>query len=489
MTFEGYIDIATETEIHGWVYDRSDPDRPLKVEIFDNGTCIAVVEADLYGQDLHENGKGNGRHRFFYRLPDNRKSAEELRARVAGQKWYILRSGVKNQGVPTFYAQYQHTMEFGLPDVPYGFTETPKASSADTALAERLIRAWHAAQDGDPSPSRKADIWTENERLFHGSFTDLLLRRDASGLAEYLRELYARPITHGIYQGEEATAGLASDDGSAYFAVALFMDYLASLAEAVGVLPVECAEQYGRYGENLLSDPDELVDKISAALGFSIIPPVVGGRMFGIRTRQGIVHARDLWAVWSALRLHAIASDGDLRSVCEIGGGVGNVAYFAWQLGLRDYTIVDLPNICVVQGWYLARALPNARIVLQGEADGGGEAIRLLPAWRFRQLRRHGVLFNQDSFPEMHFAVSTAYLDQARDKAKYLLSINQEAGAPHPGVGRQPVVHDLVRHVGGYRSVYRFPHWLRRGYVEELYAITPRPVREKLAHRLGMLLR
>jgi hypothetical protein len=479
MPIEGYIDDTGADAIRGWVYDRSDPDRGLEVEIWNARDRLAIITADVYREDLQHGGKGNGCHAFHFELPDGQSTEGELRARVSGQKWFLLRSGPPNVGVPPWHAQFQHTMEFGLPETPYGFTDTPPAAPNDTELAARLIRAWRAAhQNGSPAV-RESDMWTENERSYHGSMSDLLLRDDAEGLAEYLRELYARPITHGIFQGEEATSGLAASAGSAAFVAALFMDSLASLAEAMGVLRVESPEQHGHYGENLFEDVDGLVDKVNGAVGFDIVPPVVAGRMFGIRTARGLIHIRDFSAIWAALRMREILAGARRRSVCEIGGGVGNVAYYAWKLGVRKYTIIDLPNINVVQGWYLIRALPGERIVLQGERDPGGAAIRVFPTWRFEESVRYGLLFNQDSFPEMHPRISTRYLDKARDAAEYLLSINQEAEAPQPG-GRQTVVPDLVRHVGGYQRIYRFRHWLRSGYVEELYKITPQPFGAKL---------
>jgi hypothetical protein len=40
-----------------------------------------------------------------------------------------------------------------------------------------------------------------------------------------------------------------------------------------------------------------------------------------------------------------------------------------------------------------------------------------------------------------------------------------ERGATHA------VVAKVLEDVGGFRRLYRFPFWLRNGYVEELYAI------------------
>jgi hypothetical protein len=481
MPIEGYIDDTSPTGVRGWVYDRSDPDRALSVEIWDARERIAVITADVYREDLQRAGKGNGHHAFHFELPDGQPTEGELRARVSGRKWFLLRSAsTPNQGVPPWHAYFQHTMEHGLPEAPYGFTPTPPATPGDTELAARLIRAWRAAQDkGSTTTPKREDMWTHNERSYHGTFADLIERDDAEGLAEYLRELFARPITHGIFQGEEATKGLAAGSAAATFVAAMFMDSLASLAEALGVLHEESPEQHGLYGENLFEDVEELVGKISSAVGFDIIPPVVAGQMFGIRTTGGIIHTRDFSAIWAGLRIREVLAGARTQSVCEIGGGVGNVAYYAWKLGVRRYTIIDLPNINLVQGWYLIRALPGAAIVLQGERDPGGDAIRILPTWRFEESVRYGLLFNQDSFPEMHPSISARYLDKARDAAEYLLSINQEAEAPQPG-GRQTVVADLVREVGGYQRIYRFRHWLRRGYVEELYKITPQSLDAKL---------
>lgn len=51
------------------------------------------------------------------------------------------------------------------------------------------------------------------------------------------------------------------------------------------------------------------------------------------------------------------------------------------------------------------------------------------------------------------------------------LSINQEARANNTDDHPQSVVHELVASVAGLRRTYRFPYWMRAGYVEELYQI------------------
>jgi hypothetical protein len=122
-------------------------------------------------------------------------------------------------------------------------------------------------------------------------------------------------------------------------------------------------------------------------------------------------------------------------------------------------------------------------VVLFGESDDGGPAIRLLPPKRYGKSKFH-LVFNQDSFPEMHREHSVEYLRRARFIAPAVLSINQEGEAPQSATSNQTVVADLIAAVGGYRRIYRSLHWLRPGYVEELYAVERRSLRVLARHAL-----
>jgi hypothetical protein len=53
----------------------------------------------------------------------------------------------------------------------------------------------------------------------------------------------------------------------------------------------------------------------------------------------------------------------------------------------------------------------------------------------------------------------------------FFLSINQEGQALDTFCVPQSVVCRLVEESGGFERSYRFPHWMRAGYVEELYRI------------------
>lgn len=66
---KGSLDSVREHLIKGWARDESDPDRPVRLRILDNGLPIGEVLADLYRKDLQQAGIGTGRHGFAFTVP------------------------------------------------------------------------------------------------------------------------------------------------------------------------------------------------------------------------------------------------------------------------------------------------------------------------------------------------------------------------------------------------------------------------------------
>jgi putative sugar O-methyltransferase len=162
--------------------------------------------------------------------------------------------------------------------------------------------------------------------------------------------------------------------------------------------------------------------------------------------------------------------------VCEIGAGTGRVAYWALRNGVRAYTIFDLPHVNVVQGYYLSKGLGPDRVALFGEpapADGASMG-RVLPAHAIRDetVRQYDLVLNQDSFPEIHVGTVREYLAWVRKVCRgHFLSVNHES-KPRWAHGLQQLsVPEVIDEVGGFHRVDRFPYWLRRGYVAELYEV------------------
>jgi hypothetical protein len=482
MPFEGYLDAASETEIAGWVYHGDHANTPLSVEILADGNVVATLRADGFREDLRSAGKGDGNHAFRYSMPQGERSKSRLCARVVGQPWFLQ---LCTEAYSRAFAFMRHTCEYGIPAPPFGFSELPAPDpKTEISLANRLMAAYHRASQSDVKREKPEDQWTFLERAIFPDFIDIIQQRDATAFADYMRCFFARSISHGTFQGAMATAGL-ENPGSGASVAGRTMDALASLCESVGLLRVENPEQ-GHYGENLFREPDELIALLESFLKIDVVPPNAAGRKFGIRTRKGILALTDVRAIYAARRIQEIIGPVKRPSVCEIGGGIGGVAYYCNLLNIRNYTIIDLPAISVMQGYWLARALPDVPIVLFGEPDHGGPAIRLLPPSRYGKAK-FDLVFNQDSFPEMHRNHSIEYLRRARRIAPAVLSINQEGENPQTLSSHQTVVSDLVAAVGGYRRIYRCHHWLRPGYVEELYAVQRRPMRVMAGHALNFV--
>lgn len=477
MAYEGYVDSVTSREIAGWVFDDSCPNDSMSVEIVANGKILATLTANQYRKDLEAAGKGNGKHAFTFRADSNGASST-LAARLAGKRWFLPLSNGASPVPPRIVASLAHSVEYGLPVVEGDFS-TAVESPDEPQIVSRLIEAFHRALEHHPQTKDfKRDLWSEVSAACHGEITKLIARRDVRGTAQYLRNAHARNLTWGITQGETTTREFRNRPEARQMALAFFVDALVSLGEALGILSVESPEQHGQWGENFHRDPNELIDAISARVRFDIVLPQVIDSYFGIKTPRGPVSLRDCCSLYAALRLREIARDMNVASprICEIGGGLGAAAYYAARLGVASYTLIDLPIVNVLQGYFLLRALGKNKVSLYGEPPNPTAAIRILPTFCFAN-SNYDFLFNQDSFPEMHQDYSTGYLrDALKVVSSALLSINQESRAREiaGSDSRQRVVPDLINSVGGYRQIYRSRYWMKAGYVEELYRIENR---------------
>lgn len=489
VAIEGYIDEVSPTRITGWVYDSATPNAPVEVDIERDGVVLNTLRAATYRKDLKSAGKGNGRHGFAFETAQ--PGYTDLLARVRGTRLVLPRTGATDTG-GRIQSEFLHPVEFGLPEAPYGFTPPPQLTD-EPGTVRRLIDAFERALRDDPARRDVLhDMWSELADSYHASLLKLIRRRDVPGVADYLRDVHARPLTHGITQGEKASKAFRAEHQARRITSARYVDRLVSLAEYLGVLRAECVEQTSGFGVNLHTPPQQLVASIEAALGFPLAPANPPGGLFGIQTPAGVVSDRDLLALYAAIRLLEVARMVEVPrpAVVEIGGGAGGVAYYARRMGLADYTIIDLPLVNLLQGYCLICQLGPDAVELYGEAPHreaphresprpAAPRIRLRPTWTFAADATHyDLLLNQDSFPEMHPDYATGYLRTAREKVRhFVLSINQEASAGQTatrlagGRAMQGVVQDLASAVGGYRRVYRFRHWLRPGYIEELYRV------------------
>ena len=324
----------------------------------------------------------------------------------------------------------------GLPPVRIEIPPEVPPGTDDIALAERVMRAWERAVADERWVRNRAfgDVWEMVQHEFHGEFVAALRSRQPAAVAAILSRFFRHNISYGMGGSQVLYDALLDDHGNAQNA-ALTVDRLASLAEALDLLPYENPEQ-GRWGGNLYLDPVELGDRVEKRLGIPICPPTICG-YFGIPLRGGLLFATTCNQLYAASRLAELITDAPLRRVCELGGGYGGCALYSYSLGLHDYRLFDLPTANVLQGYYLLKALPAAKIVLYGEEETD-DAICVYPYWLFRKQANasFGAALNQDSLPEIAPAIAVQYLRDLGRTSHFFLSINQEGQGPAgpPGV-------------------------------------------------------
>jgi hypothetical protein len=323
------------------------------------------------------------------------------------------------------------------------------------------------------------DLWSSICKLQQHFFA-LLEQGNPEALAGYLCNMARHDATIGITQGIQEHDLIASNSDYAYFRRLLIKDKLISFAEAVGAIGYECPEQ-GPWGEHLHSDLDNLLQTLEAHVGISLTPPPIDGGLLKIPAGEGLFHDRDLHAQFAAWSMRALVGPG--AAVCEIGGGVGRCAYWAQQFGLGQFTLIDLPHINVLQGYYLLKSLPWNHVQLFGETDGNAR-VRIWPNAAKDQVSTEEVeiVFNQDGLPEFHPIVALDYIAWSkRISRKWLYSINQESAAAYAqefcapageGDTKQNVVGTLVAQSDGFQRTMRAPYWLRKGYASELFRVT-----------------
>jgi hypothetical protein len=357
-----------------------------------------------------------------------------------------------------------------LPDGVLRFPELQAPDALDEQLAERLIAAFHRAGDTEPQ-----GMWGWIFEQRQQELAAALRAREVTPLARLLATMFRSDAVVGM-----ATGSLV-DARSSRLSRRLFwlrtVDGIVSLAESLGVVAAENPEQ-SRYGGALRDGLDDLVGRIEDHLGISLAFPEVGSP-FGVPLRESsVISTEQPEQVEAAVRLSEVVGThlGDrvdgLR-VAEIGAGYGGMAYWFLQLMPRTaaYTIIDLPIVNVIHGYFLARALGPDRVSLLGEPPA---QVRVLPDHALDEVETpFDVLVNKDSFPEMPEEAMLTYLRWGREACNGLVySFNQESVAEFNGE-RQNLVPAAIADVGGYRRVERRPSWVRRGYVEETYLVEP----------------
>jgi SAM-dependent methyltransferase len=208
---------------------------------------------------------------------------------------------------------------------------------------------------------------------------------------------------------------------------------------------------------------DVLAELDKACTPFSMPNPFTNEH--GVGSSRGVISYRVPQALYQAWRMKQLLDGIQNPRVLEIGAGLGRTSFYANELGIKDYTIVDLPITTVAQAYFLGRTLGEENICLDGEqfADAQNRAKIVLPETFLAESKTYDLVLNVDSLTEMDFSVAKAYWDKIKISTNTFLSINHEANKFRVRDLLFEDLHSLVVHRGLY--------WMREGYAEELIRI------------------
>lgn len=346
------------------------------------------------------------------------------------------------------------------------FRSPPPVTEHDHALCQRLIDAYRLAHAEAPPPE---GMWGHDLfRSRHRRLVEALGESGPEPLAQLLSSVLRSDVVLGMAQG--SMSRIRRSGPLARLSWLSSMRRIVAIAEALGTTRAENPEQ-GPVGGALRGGVDELVAGIERRLGLSLEFPdvgaaygdIVGGRFITPDTPDQLYAAARLCDVIAA---YLAPSDAAPRIV-EIGGGYGGMAY--WLLSMIDarYVLVDLPIVCVLQGYFLSQALGHEAVALHGEPPAD---VTIVPSHALASVQTpFDVLVNKDSLPEIALEAACEYVEWAREGCSGVFySNNQESGGVFEGF-EQNVVCELVERIGGFERVRRDPSWVRRGYVEEVY--------------------
>lgn len=331
-------------------------------------------------------------------------------------------------------------------------------SADDIRIVERLLKAY---QRSPPDQYGDGSMWRDFFELHHKGFHTVFMSGDVNGA----RRILADPGSGNLFYGFDELCAMfrASYQGSPGGLANSCQDNLIRLAEAIGAFQIDCPEQPPvRWQENIEVRTDDILRAIETALGAQLSFPDIYAGIVGANSMRGVIPYRAIQAIYLAFRMRQLAPEraAEEPRICEIGAGLGRSALHARQLGLRNYTIVDVPMTVISQGYYLMRCLGADAVALPGEPRSSPGQIRLIYPDEFLASEdRFDLIANVDSLTELGRDLATKYLKTISVKTPAFLSINHEAN---------PIrVNALLKDLDRPYRVSRHPYWMRQGYVEE----------------------
>lgn len=365
-----------------------------------------------------------------------------------------------------------------VPRIRFTFPHAAKITPEDIELSTRLISAYYKSTHGSNTPHDIApkSMWDTIIKRYCEELILALERADAAALAIILSTMFRSMILCGIASCDLYKGLYKHRLGLRIWSLHL-LDQIVSLGEYLAVIRTESPEQ-GIVGYAFTESIGELVSRINKAAGISIGFPEIGAP-YGLMCDGSLITMESAEHIYVALRINETINrflGGVPPRIVEIGAGFGGTAFRLLQIRtmkVKSYTLIDLPYVNVIQGYFLSKVFGAKNVALHGETDCEHSIIRILPTHAISLCSDVDLLINEDSMPEMPKKAVEDYVLWAKHNVRnggIFYSYNQEAYSPVNNIP-QVLVPEVVASVQGFDRVSRNDSWLHPGHVEEVYVI------------------
>ncbi len=368
-----------------------------------------------------------------------------------------IRNFLRARKIATYSDSSLFHSESLLDASPAAATSIANSLVEDKELINRIIAAYQRANQADLGKS----MWSLFFTTYHQPIHQALIDGNEKTVTEILRKPEISDLFYGFDILTKSFQGVFRKKRAREAYAKACLDGLVRFAESVGAVsmdnPADIQKKMSWKTENVLSELDKV------CMPFSMPNPFANEH--GLGSSRGVISYRVPQALYQAWRIKQLVGGIKNPRILEIGAGLGRTAFYAHELGIKDYTIVDLPITTVAQAYFLGRTLGEGNICLDGEQfdDDQNRVKIVVPETYLAESKTYDLVLNVDSLTEMDFSVAQAYWDKIKISTNTFLSINHEA---HKFRVRDLLVEDLHSLI-----VHRGVYWMREGYAEELIRI------------------
>jgi len=380
-------------------------------------------------------------------------------------------SNILGNGIyPPHYFTYPYSNVENLPSVT--FTTKSLSLPDDIILIKKIASSYLHATQTQPQDFRidNSGMWSVNMKRYDQELSTPIKNHDLDKVAEHLSMMFNSDITYGLSTSKVGKY-IAKLVPQSY--ASLWTDRLLRFCESIGVLHPRSIEQDIDYTAPLKLDPSKLISEcLQKIIGVSSLSRPSVGETYGIQINEMVWDIRDFEHLLAAIQISRLLPD-KTQPIFELGGGYGGLVYWLYILGFRNITLYDLPHVNILQGYYLSKSLPDAKIGLYDSKNNANNyEINIMPYWKLDDVNSNYfyLAVNQDSLPEIPKDIAIHYLKEIkRTTTDYFYSVNQESQAKNFQGDNQNIVPKLIQNLTGFKLLIRSPFWCRPGYVQEIY--------------------